>query len=266
MRIPHLEAALRQRARGFPIPVYYNGQALPRPHALDSGRRFEGTAVGDVYLHGAMSGKDRWGASHALACYLQGLPVHATAWEDGERTTLVHLDSRRFLARLPDRDTLIDAPEAIDQVEKEVARLAQERLRRLKAELPAEEFVRGFACLERWKALSLVNDVPYVPAEVLSRIEDYPMIPRWEGDGPAPYSEPLPRAALDAGQVRLARLDGLYEEAPGAAVRWIFAWRMGYTVIDPGALDADHWVHRYVQDLEVTSFDIEIVGPGKVLN
>lgn len=49
VRIPHLEAALRQRARGFPIPVYYNGQALPRPHALDSGRRFEATPVGDVY-------------------------------------------------------------------------------------------------------------------------------------------------------------------------------------------------------------------------
>lgn len=189
VRIPYLEAALRQRARGFPIPVLYNGEALPRPHALDSGRRFEGTAIGDVYLHGAMRHMDRWGA---LACYLQGLPVHATACEDGERTTLVHLDSRRFLARLPDRDTLIDAPEAIDQVEKEVARLAQERLRRLKAELPAEQFVLGFACLGRWKALSLLNDVPYVPAEVLSRIEDYPMIPRWDGVGmgPRPTASP----------------------------------------------------------------------------
>jgi hypothetical protein len=177
----------------------------------------------------------------------------------------VHLDSRRFLARLPARDTLIDSPEAIGQVEKEVARLAQERLRRLKAELPAEQFVLGFACLGRWKALSLLNDVPYVPAEVLSRIEDYPMIPRWDGDGPAPYSEPLLRAALDAGQVRLARLDGLYEEAPGAAVRWLFAWRMGYAIIDPGALDSGHWVHHYVKDLEAASFDIGIVGPGKVL-
>ena len=36
----------------------------------------------------------------------------------------------------------------------------------------------------------------------------------------------------------------------------------GYTVIDPGALDADHWV-RDVKDLEAASFDIGIVGPGK---
>lgn len=57
----------------------------------------------------------------------------------------MHLDSRRFVARLPDRDTLIDAREAIDQVEKEVARLTEERLRGLKAELPAEQFVLGFA-------------------------------------------------------------------------------------------------------------------------
>jgi hypothetical protein len=31
----------------------------------------------------------------------------------------------------------------------------------------------------------------------------------------------------------------------------------GYTVIDPGALDADHWV-RDVKDLEAASFDIGI--------
>lgn len=89
------------------------------------------------------------------------------------------------------------------------------------------------------------------------------MIPRWDGDGPVPYSELPPRAALNAGQVRLARLDGLYEEAPGAVVRWIFAWRMGYTVIATGALDAGHWVHRYVKDLETASFDIESIGSVK---
>jgi hypothetical protein len=38
-----------------------------------------------------------------------------------------------------------------------------------------------------------------------------------------------------------------------------------HTIIDPGALDAGHWVHRYVKDLETASFDIELIGPGKVL-
>lgn len=64
-----------------------------------------------------------------------------------------------------------------------------------------------------------------MPAEVLSRIENYPMIPRWDGDGSVPYSEPLPYPPLDSGQVRLAR-DGLYEEAPGVTARRLFAWRM----------------------------------------
>lgn len=39
VQIPQIAAALRERARGFPIAVQYNGEALPRPQALAAERR-----------------------------------------------------------------------------------------------------------------------------------------------------------------------------------------------------------------------------------
>jgi hypothetical protein len=39
-------------AKGFPIPVIFNGQALHRPWALNSGKDFIDTEIGKVHLKG----------------------------------------------------------------------------------------------------------------------------------------------------------------------------------------------------------------------
>ena len=127
--IPHLEAALRHRAMGFPIEVPYNGESLPQPRALDGGFSFERTEVGEVYLYGAMPGEDWTYASDEIACYLQGLPVYACGYGgQSGRAAIVHLDPTRFLARLPNRDRLIDEPEAINAVRTAIKAVALARL------------------------------------------------------------------------------------------------------------------------------------------
>ncbi|MGH9895583.1 MAG: hypothetical protein ACREA0_27090, partial [bacterium] len=137
--------------------------------------------VGEVYLYGAMPGEDWTYASDEIACYLQGLPVYTCGYGGrSERVAIVHLDPTRFLARLPDRDRLIDEPEAIDAVRASIKSLALTRLRAQKAQFAPEEFIRGFRSLRHWGAIALLNDVPFLPPEVLWSITDYPIVPRWD--------------------------------------------------------------------------------------
>lgn len=246
--IPHLEAALRHRAMGFPIEVRYNGESLPRPRALDGGFSFERTEVGEI------------------ACYLQGLPVYACGYGgQSGRAAIVHLDPTRFLARLPDRDRLIDEPEAINAVRAAIKVVALARLQVQKVWLAPEEFIRGFRSLRHWGALALLNNVPFLPAEVLWSISDYPIVPRWDGDGIEGYGTSIPEGSVEASEVRLAKLERMYEDEPGGAVRWVFAWKADYTLIDADFLDAEHWVHRQVKDLDGAELNLEVVSPGKAV-
>lgn len=107
-------------------------EPLPCPGALDSGRHFEPTAVGAIHLYGLQPEED-WQAmrSDEFICYLQGLPVFRSARYYATHATVVHLDSVRFCARLPDRDKLIFGTEVLQAVRAEVQALAHTRLRRL---------------------------------------------------------------------------------------------------------------------------------------
>lgn len=79
------------------------------------------------------------------------------------------------------------------------------------------------------------------------------------------YGTSIPQGSVEAGEVRLAKLERMFEDEPGGAVRWVFAWKAGYTLIDADFLDAGHWVHRYVKDLEGAQFVLELVAPGKAV-
>src|ERR1035437_4619 len=52
LELDKIHVALRRCARGFPIPVIFNGEQLDRAAALDSGLEFVMSDIGAVYLHG----------------------------------------------------------------------------------------------------------------------------------------------------------------------------------------------------------------------
>ena len=52
-----IASCLSELAKGFPIPVIFNGHALQRPWALDSGNEFIDTEIGKVHLKGFGSGE-----------------------------------------------------------------------------------------------------------------------------------------------------------------------------------------------------------------
>ena len=253
------QVALRvaELAKGFPIPVIFNGQALQRPWALDSGKEFIDTEIGKVCLRGFGPGEDWTRPVYELQICLQGLPVYRTQghWRADSTVNIVHLDSRQFHARLPDRDKLIDAEEAVMRVRGVVIQAVKQKIRALKEGLPPAAFAEGYETLLQWGCLDLLNDVPVIPGGVLAHIQHYPIM---EGSSPVNLDRagPVAREDVEGGKVGVAEL----EEFDGmGAPAWMYAWHKGMLVYD-NPLDGGHWLFRHLVDFNAQPVRVEIVG------
>ena len=220
---------LAELAKGFPIPVIFNGQALQRPWALDSGRAFIETDIGKVSLTGFGAGEDWTRSVEELQICLQGLPVYRTQgyWRgNSSMVNIVHLDSRLFHARLPDRDKLIDAEEVVMQVQKTVKQAVAEKILALKDTLTPAAFAEGYRTLMQWGCLGLLNDVPVIPLGVLANIQQYPIK---EGSSPVNLdrADPVTREDVEGGKFVIAELEDF--DSIGAPA-WMYAWHKGMLV------------------------------------
>lgn len=112
MEMGQIATTLKRLVRGFPIPVLFNDQLLERSCALDSGLSFVDTEVGKIYLHGMDQPN---GAQYEFDVYLQGLPIYTSHSYTSHRH-IIHLDSSRFHARLPDRDKLVDEADVVKRI------------------------------------------------------------------------------------------------------------------------------------------------------
>lgn len=103
-----MEGALQSIARGYPIPIIFNGVALARPEALDA-TTFDQTPIGAVWIkdlsHVTLGSSD-------VCVFLQGILVAGSSHCRAPHV-VVHLDSAKFKAKLPDRNCLIDAEEKL---------------------------------------------------------------------------------------------------------------------------------------------------------
>lgn len=168
---PRLLAELKERSMGFPIPVIFNGGALPRPHAQS---QLEGifTPVGFVSYVGVTHQRDR-DIAYTRQCnlYLQGLPIGAKYGEGAQ--IVVHLDSVQFTARMPDRSDLFDPQTQWGIIQSELRATVTRYLAQAKHEMEAQAFIKRY-----WKACRdhgcshLLNDIPWVPERALARIDE----------------------------------------------------------------------------------------------
>jgi len=250
-----IESQLCRLARGFPIEVRFNGVSLDRPRAVNSTLPFIETELGEMYLYGLSQGEDWLRQSEHFHLYLQGLPVYHSHHER-DPGHVIHLDSSRFFARLPDRDKLIDEAQVIAEVKHVLQREARQRLKAIKRELSAEEFVQGYDTLKTYRCLNLLNDVPLLPKQVLAIIQDYPIKAGCSSVNLAAVSQPVSRSDMENGLVKVADLDDLDEVG---ALRWMFAWHRDYRVFRPG-LDAKHWLFNYLVDLNAPAITLDIVN------
>lgn len=136
----------------FPVPVSFNGIDLPRPLA-DPTLDWRKTTVGRVLID--------LGASHVdWRCFLQGLPIGDQGWPKGKHIVLLRDD---MIARLPDRQSLLDEEAEKPRIQEAVNIAIREALVEAKASMDIVRFlaIHGGACLNTGNA-DLLNDIPFV--------------------------------------------------------------------------------------------------------
>jgi len=253
VELPGLKTRLTAVCSGFPVVVWFNGIELPRPYAI--GRLpFLSTNIGQVYVTGTQDGR----YSTDTLVLLQGFCVMRPSSFDAAHVNVVHLDSQQFIARLPDRDKLIDEDDQQKRIDACLRSLWRQALLEAQGKMDAEAFVETyFRAIRRWGHLDLLNTVPLLPKCLTERIVGYPI---QEGYEHCHYLQTVERALtrsdVENGRVVLVELDSVSSE--NAAV-WMFAREMGYVVFSAG-LHPGHWVQPYVRTLDENAIWVEAIG------
>lgn len=258
VELPHAIVEVRRLVRGFAIPVRFNDENLERPYAIDAvGLQFVDSDIGKVHLAGHRTG------DHSMfdVVLLQGFCViDDYPWERSGHVNVIHLDSTKFTARLPDRDKLIDEAEQKRRIASALKSLWREILEERKHILDASEFCTSyFKAASSFGLADVFDDVPLLPAEVCDRISDYPY--QSESGNPDYLTRMemhVPKEDVESGGVRLCELDDPNEEN---VLVWMFARATGHLVVSAGLLGSNHWAHAYV-----TAFEDVVVNaePNKV--
>jgi len=249
--LPDLASRIATLCAGFPVPVYFNGKALERPHAPEH-LVLTATPVGGLHLCGTRDGEH----SHDTLVYLQGFCVLRPIYPRPELANVLHLDARQFMARLPDRDKLIDEDRQRKRIDTALRAEWRRVLEDAKRALPAEVFVdRFYPALRGWGHLDLLNDIDALPAAVFDEICGYPY---QEGSGDRDYLRTVAvapaRAAIEAGSVKLCAIESIDENNAG---RWMFARATGCLLFNLGGLHHEHWVQAHVRYLDDEAAGVE---------
>lgn len=241
VELPDLSGRIGLLCAGFPVAVAFNGRLLERPWAADR-LALAPTPIGGLWLCGTRDGR----SSPDTAVFLQGLWVLRPFDPRPGRVNVLHLDSRQFTARLPDRDKLVDEDEQRRRIDATLGAAWRAVLEQAKARLPAAEFVMTYhAAMRAWGHLDLLNDVDVLPATAVAGIGSYPCR---DGCGDRDCLHPVDvvptRDAIQGGRATLVVLDDLDDDT---AACWMLARARGFLVLDVLALHHGHWAFAHVR-------------------
>lgn len=251
--LPDLRSRVEHLCCGFPLPVSYNGSELSRPYA--NLPQAVTTDIGRVALIGTQNGE----FSSSTVVFLQGFCVAEPHWLHPRHVNVVHLDPARFIARLPDRDQLIDADEQLQQVECCLRALWRDILLQARQRLGEEAFVElYYDCLRGWGHLDLLDDLQVLPRRLCSHIDDYP-VQEFYGDNSClvTVEQPLPRSAVERGAVVVVSQDSV--NADNAAC-WMLSRALGHIDVATAGLGKQHWIHEHLLYLAPRELQVEVVG------
>lgn len=252
--LPDLGTRIEALCLGFPVEVLFNGQPPSRRFA-QAHLAMVPSPMGLVHLTGTRDGQH----THDTMVFLQGFCVLKPTWCSSDRVNVVHLDSRQFMARLPDRDKLIDEDVQRKRIDAELKACWRETLEVAKSQLSPERFVGTYyGAMRAWGQLELLNDLDVLPVQVCDAIVGYPI---QDDRGQREYVQPVITAplcdAIEGGAVTLVTLDWVNDDN---AARWMLARAKGYLVFDWMGLHADHWAQRHVRHLEDEPVQVEAVS------
>ena len=266
------QVTLKNASLGFPIPVRFNGRELARPLAM-ANLQGESTEEGFFHLRGVHT---QGAATHVTRFFLQGLPIKVPAEErrrslleershDNEICNVVHLDSTRFAARMPDRDAVYDAVGAGSRLDAGARAIARCLLLRRKAELSSLEFMDSFEIAEVFGCRDLYDDVPFLHKGLARRLTEYPVDDERDGSQWSQAEAHVPRAAIEAGEVRM--VDGLFCAALDDDDHLVFAKLMvarDKRWLFASAIAESHWAARHLLEFREIGVAIRPVGEERV--
>lgn len=242
--LPGLEHRIETLCLGFPVSVLFNGKSLNRRFAVENLATMI-SPIGAVHLAGTWDGD----CSHDTMVFLQGFCVMKPNYCPLDKVNIVHLDSRQFMARLPDRDKLIDEDVQSKRINAELKACWRRTLEIAKTQLSPSAFVEMYyAAMRAWGQLDLLNDLDALPAELFEEIVGYPIQDEYGSrDYVRQVAAPPSREAIENGALTLVSLDWMNDDN---AARWMLAQAKGYLVFDSMGLHADHWAQRHVRFLD----------------
>lgn len=254
VNLPELGARIEEMCAGFPIPVRFNGHALERRLA-ESNLALQPSAIGNVHLAGTRDGR----YSRDTLVFLQGFCVLKPTWYRAEEVNVVHLDSRQFTARLPDRDKLIDEDLQGRRIDTELKACWRRTLETAKTQLSPKNFVeRYYAAARAWGHLDLLNDLDVLPMSLCETIVGYPIqSEHGERDFLSAVNTVPTRQDVETGAVKLVALDDVGNDN---AAHWMLARHKGWWVFDWIGVHDDHWSRRHVRFLEEEPVTVEPIA------
>lgn len=249
--------------RGFPIPVYLNGEELSRDHAVDQREFFE-TDIGLVYIRNLNDGES---PVSDFTFYLQGQDVTPKFIRACSLPgNVVHLDPSQFKGRLPDRDVLLDEHEkhASDRAKKIWAQSWRNHFEVKKAEMNATDFAtQCFSKLKTIGAIDLLDDLDVIPQESLMDIDQYPHhLWEWEDEGSRPNS-PIARSKVESGEIKVVMAVD-YKEIDGGFQLANFLYHCDNVLVYEGNLGRNHWIHDYLIDTTNDDITVRLNGVQKL--
>jgi len=253
--LPELGNRIKILCQGFPVIVRFNGEILPRPLALANLATMD-SPMGTVHLAGTRDGK----YAHNTMVFLQGFCVMRPTYvlsAEADQVNVVHLDSRQFMARLPDRDKLIDEDVQAKRINADLKDCWRRTLEIAKTQLPPERFVETYYGVMRgWGHTDLLNDLDVMPTELFEVVNDYPI--QCDDRSYVRQVDVAPsRQAIESGAVTLVALSGLDDDN---AVQWMVARAQDYVIFDWMGLHHEHWSWKHVRYPEQEKVQVRAIG------
>lgn len=242
MLLGEIERSLSRFAKAFPISVFLNGKLFDAP-------RSEHNLQDLIDIPGI--GKVQLGATNDMCVYLQGLPVKMPHYENC--ATIVHLDSRLFTAKMPDRNVLIDEGEQLEKISAAIREKWRSIMQSEKANMNANAFVDAYWNIAKsFGILDVMNDVPVIAASALREI-DYPTQIEWH-HRLSGTKKTVTQAEVEAGEVVLCIGSASYMEGKNM-VTTVFAHKSGW--LEVLELPNGHWAKAHVRDIELLEPELQ---------
>lgn len=249
--IADLAQRIEVLCEGFPVDVVFNGRSLERRYAEDR-LPFMSTPIGAVHVAGNRSGR----AARNSLVFLQGFCVKRPTYYSAGEINVVHLDPQQFMARLPDRDTLIDTDQQLRRIEAQVKQSWRTVLEVARTQMPAVEFVNTyFDAMKQWGHVDLLNDMDVLPAALFERIVGYPIQSSYDQRDYVEAVATAPsRRDIEEGLVTIVSLGWPDGENTG---HWMLARHKQWLTSEAHVLDSGHWLRPHVRYIEGQEIQIE---------